>query len=94
MGRKRNRVHGDVRDDCHLVAPGCCAISAVAGRLGISWDEAWGLERRELQPIEELGVDETSFQKRHEYVTALVNRSDGTVIDILDDRKKATLKAW
>ncbi len=78
-------------------------INAVADRLGISWDQAWGimdravsrgLERRELQPIQELGIDETSFQKRHEYVTVLVNRTDGTVIDILDDRKKATLKGW
>ena len=78
-------------------------ISAVADRVGISRHQAWGimdravsrgLERRELQPIQELGVDETSFQKRHEYVTVLVNRSDGTVIDILDDRKKATLKEW
>lgn len=78
-------------------------ISAVSERLRISWDQAWGimnravsrgLERRELQPIEELGVDETSFQKRHEYVTVIVNRSDGTVIDVLDDRKKATLKGW
>ena len=78
-------------------------ISAVAERLRISWDQAWrimdravsrGLERRELQPVEELGVDETSFQKRHEYVTVLVNRADGTVIEVLDDRKKATLKGW
>lgn len=78
-------------------------MSAVAERLRISWDQAWGmmnravdrgLDRRELQPIEELGIDETSFQKRHEYVTVLVNRTDGTVIDILDDRKKATLKGW
>jgi transposase len=78
-------------------------MSAVAERLGISWEQAWGimnravsrgLERRELQPIKELGVDETSFQKRHEYVTVLVNREDGTVIDILNDRKKTTLKGW
>jgi transposase len=77
--------------------------SAVANRFGISWDQAWGimsravargLKRRELRPIKELGVDETSFQKRHEYVTVLVDRSDGTVIDILNDRKKATLKGW
>ena len=78
-------------------------MNAVAERLRISWDQAWGimsravgrgLERREPGPIEDLGVDETSFQKRHEYVTVLVDRSDGTVIDILDDRKKATLKGW
>jgi len=53
-----------------------------------------GLDRRELQPIEELAVDETSFQKHHEYVTVLVDRSNGAVIDVLDDRKKATLKGW
>ena len=52
------------------------------------------MERRELKPIEELGIDETSFQKRHEYVRVLVNSTDGTAIDILDDRKKATLKGW
>lgn len=78
-------------------------ISAVAARLRISWDRAWGimeravsrgLDRRELQPIEELAVDETSFQKHHEYVTVLVDRSNGAVIDVLDDRKKATLKGW
>jgi len=78
-------------------------ITAVAERMGISWDQAWGimnravargLERRQPRPIKELGVDETSFQKRHEYVTVLVDRCDGTVVDILDDRKKATLKGW
>ena len=78
-------------------------INAVAERLRISWDQAWGimsravrrgLDRRQPGPIEDLGVDETSFQKRHEYVTVLVDRSDGTVLDILDDRKKATLKGW
>lgn len=79
------------------------SIGAVAKRIGISWDEAWGimqravrrgLERRGPQAVEELAIDETSFQKRHEYVTVLVDRKTGTVIDILDDRKKATLKKW
>jgi len=78
-------------------------VKAVSERLKISWDEAWGvmdravsrgLSRREDTPIEELAVDETSFQKRHEYVTVLVDRKNGTVIDILDDRKKVTLKKW
>lgn len=78
-------------------------VSAFADRLNISWDEAWGimdrgvrrgLERRLADPIEELAIDETSFQKRHEYVTVLVDRGKGIVIDVLDDRKKATLKNW
>ena len=78
-------------------------INAVAERLRISWDQAWGImsravrrgpERWEPGPIENLGVDETSFRKRHEYGTVLVDRRDETVIDILDDLKKATLKGW
>jgi transposase len=41
-----------------------------------------------------LAVDETSFQKRHEHVTVLMDRNSGTIIEILDDRMKATLKEW
>lgn len=78
-------------------------VDAVAKRLGLSWDETWGimergvrrgLARRDAEAIEELAIDETSFQKRYEYVTVLVNRKTGVVIDVLDDRKKATLKQW
>jgi transposase len=77
--------------------------NAVSERMMISWDEAWGImeravrrgeARKEAAPIEELAIDETSFQKRHEYVTVLVDRKRGVVVDILDDRKKATLKNW
>lgn len=78
-------------------------VKAVSERMKISWDEAWGvmeravkrgMARREDTPIEELAIDETSFQKRHEYVTVLVDKEKSAVIDILDDRKKATLKRW
>jgi transposase len=48
----------------------------------------------EASAIQELAIDEASFHTRHEYVTALVDRKTGLVIDILDDRKKATLKKW
>lgn len=79
------------------------STSDVAERMGISWDEAWGIKeravrrglaRREATQIEELAIDETSFQKRHEYVTVVVDRKTGNVIDVLDDRKKNTLKTW
>ena len=78
-------------------------IKAVSEQMKISWDETTGimeravkrgLARRESRPIEDLAVDETSFQKRHEYVTVLTDRNSGTIIEILDDRKKATLKEW
>lgn len=79
------------------------STTAVSERMRISWDAAWGimeravrrgLARREAAAIQELAIDETSFQKRHEYVTVLVDRQAGVVIDILDDRKKATLGTW
>jgi transposase len=79
------------------------STNAVSERMMISWDEAWGimeravrrgLAKREVAAIQELAIDETSFQKRHEYVTVLVDRKTGIVIDILDDRKKATLRKW
>jgi len=79
------------------------STNAVSDRMKITWDEAWGImeravrrgiERRPAEAIQELAIDETSFQKHHEYVTVLVNRSTGVVIDILDDRKKITLKKW
>jgi transposase len=79
------------------------SIKAVSERIRISWDEAWGImeravrrgmARREVTEIQELAIDETSFQKRHEYVTVLVDRKTGVVVDILDDRKKATLRKW
>lgn len=53
-----------------------------------------GLAKRESRPIEDLAIDETSFQKRHEYVTVVTDRNSGTIIEVLDDRKKATLKGW
>ena len=53
-------------------------LSGLASLMGLSWDEAEGilrravergLERRKREPLRFIGIDETSFQKRHEYVT-------------------------
>ena len=50
------------------------SIAGVAGMMGLSWDEVdgvmrrgveRGLARRQVEVPERLGVDETSFQKRH-----------------------------
>ena len=79
------------------------SIKTVATNFGISWDEANGImeraverglrRRKETQP-EEIGIDETSFQKRHEYVTVILDKDKDVVIDILDDRKAETLTSW
>jgi transposase len=55
-------------------------LTAVGKMLCLSWDEVAGiqrravergLERRALLTPEQIGVDETSFAKRHEYVTVV-----------------------
>jgi transposase len=77
-------------------------IKAVAEQLHLSWDEVdgimqravhRGLARREKQAPEKLGIDETSFQKRHEYVTIINDQERGVVLDVLDDRKQESLES-
>ncbi len=76
--------------------------AAVALQMGLSWDEVdgimqravqRGLERREVQAPQRIGVDETSFQKRHEYVT-VVNDLDGHVLHVADGRGKESLEEF
>ena len=50
-----------------------------------------GLERREVQAPQRIGVDETSFQKRHEYVT-VVNDLDGHVLHVADGRRQGVVR--
>lgn len=76
------------------------SVSAVSTQLRLTWDEvdgirgravARGLERRASYPVKDLGVDETSYQKHHEYVTIITDQNNGTVLEVLEDRKKETL---
>ena len=79
------------------------SIAAVADLVVLSWDQVdgimqravdRGLARRRPRPVAELGVDETSFQKRHEYVTIILDRDRDVVLEVLDDRTKAGLRDW
>lgn len=79
------------------------SISAVAKHLRISWDEASGIQgravkrglaRRDVVAPRYLGVDETAFQKRHEYVTVVSDVERGVVLDVADDRKQASLDGF
>jgi transposase len=78
-------------------------LSTVALNFSLSWDQVdgimeravrRGLERREKSTPEHIGIDETAFQKRHKYVRVILDKDNDAVIDILDDRKAATLKSW
>ena len=82
---------------------GKASISEVAGMFGLSWDQIAGIQeravkrgiaKREMASPKNIGVDETSFQKRHEYVTVILDKDKSTVIDILQDRKAETLDSW
>jgi len=79
------------------------SIKSVSNLLGLSWDQVngiqqravrRGLKRRQVKSSKHLGIDETSFQKRHEYVTVIIDQDQGIVLDVLDDRKSETLKNW
>jgi transposase len=68
-------------------------VLAIARRLRLSWDQVAGIQkravvrglaRRESKPPTRIGVDETSFQKRHEYVTVV--HAIGEYIEIFYNR--------
>jgi transposase len=79
------------------------SFSAVARQLRLSWDEVAGIQdravqrglarRRHRQP-RRIGVDETSFQKRHEYVTTVNDLDAEVVLYVADDRKQAALDGF
>ena len=79
------------------------SLSGVAGLLGLTWDQVAGiqeravkrgLERREEMPLVNIAIDETSFQKRHEYVTVIYDKDREAIIEVLDDRKAETLEKY
>lgn len=76
--------------------------TAVARRLGLSWDEAngimqravrRGLARRTLESttVKRIGIDEKSFLKRHQYVSVVVDLDRSRVLHVADDRKAESL---
>lgn len=79
------------------------SISAVSRLMGLSWNAidgimqravARGLLRREAAFPTQIGVDETAFRKRHDYVTIVSDQQEGNVLHVGSDRRKETLKAW
>lgn len=80
-------------------------LAAVARRERMSWDQvagimdravARGLERRTVELPKALAVDETSFQKRHEYVTIVHDprSADKRVLHVSDGHGKEALKGF
>ena len=76
------------------------SLNATARLLSMSWDEvagimdravARGLRRLGTVCAVRLGVDETSFQRRHEYVTVVSDQETGKVLYVADHRRTSTL---
>jgi transposase len=79
------------------------SIKAVATQLRLSWNAIdgvmtravkRGLARRDAIAPRYLSVDETSFQKRHEYVTVVTDQEGGRVLYVADDRKTESLEGF
>jgi transposase len=79
------------------------SFAAVARQLRMTWDEVAGIQeravrrglaRRERKPPARIGVDETSFQRRHEYVTTVNDLEASVVLYVADDRKRESLDAF
>jgi transposase len=79
------------------------SVSAVARQLRMTWEQvagiqmravARGLAKRTLSPPKFIGVDETSFQKRHEYVTSVIDLEKGVVLYVADKREQAALDGF
>ena len=78
------------------------SIAAVARRCRLSWDQVAGIQeravtrglsRRAVSAAALVGVDETSFQRRHDYVTVVndLTQSEPRVLYVADGRDGAAL---
>ena len=79
------------------------SFSAVARQLSLSWDQVDGIQeravrrglaRRKKQRPRRIGIDETAFRKRAEYITVVNDLDQNKVLWIGDDRRKQTLNAF
>ena len=78
-------------------------IKAVAELVGLTWDQVDGIQQRAIErglarrkptTVANLGIDETSYQDDHEYVSVITDRDRRVVLEVLEDRKKETVLAW
>jgi len=79
------------------------SIKAVSEALDLSWNAVDGIMQRavkrglarrtEMEP-KRLSVDETAFQKRHEYVTVVTDQQTGNVVHVSDERTRKSLESF
>jgi len=81
------------------------SIEAVRRRLGLSWNAIAGIMHRAVRRglgrrgreagwCRRLGVDETAFRRRHDYVTVVSDRERDRVLYVADGRRKESLEGF
>lgn len=80
------------------VIEACGNVKAAAGLLGLDWSSVHrimeraverGLERRQLQSLQYVGIDEKSFGRGHSYVSLLVDLTGARVLEVAEERTEA-----
>jgi transposase len=79
-------------------------VSQACELLGLSWDTAQeimrraverGLERRQLDDLKHLGMDEKSFRRGQSYITLLTDLEESRVLDVVEERTaEAADRLW
>ena len=82
----------------------CASVSQACELLGLGWEAAHeimrraverGLERRELDQLKHLGMDEKSFKRGHSYITLLSDLEQSRVLDVVEERTaQAAEQLW
>ena len=77
------------------VIEACGTVKSAAGLLGLDWDSVHrimeraverGLERRELESLRYVGIDEKSFRRGHSYISLLSDLTGSRVLEVVEDR--------
>jgi transposase len=82
----------------------CANVQAGCELLGIGWETgheimkravARGLERRQLDQLKYLGMDEKSFKRGQSYITLLTDLEQSRVLEVVEDRtREAAGQLW
>jgi transposase len=76
----------------------CASVSQACELLRLGWETAHeimrraverGLERRQLDQLKHLGMDEKSFKRGHSYITLLSDLEQSRVLDVVEERTTA-----
>lgn len=77
-----------------------CSVQGAARILGVSWDEAFGIQkravgrglaRRKAQPLRQLGIDETAARRGHRYLTVVADLERQQVEFVTEHRKRESI---